>query len=87
MQYEVSVFCRIVLFNIENMYIHFYIFYGSFKVSKLQWLKVLCVLPLSEAYSQPGQTIFAKSFILDIWLGSACVPFIVIFVCYNICLC
>ena len=41
---------------IHNIHIHFYIFQGDFKVLKLQCFKLLCGLPLSEAYSEPSQT-------------------------------
>ena len=46
-----------VLFNISKIYERFYIFLGrfwSFEITK--YFKLLCVLPLSEAYSEPIQT-------------------------------
>ena len=47
---------RVVLFNIHKIYKRFYIFQGGFGVLKLQYFKLLCVLPLSETYSEPTQT-------------------------------
>ena len=47
---------RVVLFNTYKIYKRFLVFQRGFEVLKLQYFKLLCVLSLSEPYSEPTQT-------------------------------
>ena len=47
---------RVVLVNTYKIYKRFYDFQRDFEILKLQYINLLCVLPLSEAYSEPSQT-------------------------------